>query len=137
MARERRAWSKQYQSRAPKPPNREAIRHYKDHAKGLADNQFVDSPPPRITLAKKEQAELELWLPEGCDQRVLGPSGRDQLQESWIYSNSQKNCFVLVHVDRTTSIERRSTTYSSIDLLMMYWGGDAIRWVEKRNINPA
>lgn len=151
MAKERRAWAKQFSRRGYMQPNREIIKEYKNHAQGLGlDEQVIDqmviiiqkregvSNPhvPKMDgegrkAALKRQAELEAVLPNGCDQRIVGPSGRDCLQESWIYFNSQRNCFVLVHVDLTTCTERRSTTYSSLELLMMCWQGDAVRWMKK------
>ena len=138
LRRQKRAWAKSLQRRGMMQPNRDVIRNYKLHARGLEDVEFVDRIAAEILPDFKRrqklalQDKIEAGMPEGCDHRVVGPSGKDQLQESWIYSNSKRNCFVLVHVDLTTSIERKSVTYSSLDLLMMCWEGDAIRWREKR-----
>lgn len=137
LQRQRRAWAKSLQRRGMQVPNREVIRNYKAHAKGLEDKEFVDRIADAILPHKmkekfRKQAELEAGLPEGCDHRVLGPTGRDALQESWIYSNAQRNCFVLVHVDLETRIERKSMAFSSLELLMMRWEGGAINWREKR-----
>lgn len=137
LQRQRRAWAKSLNRRGMMVPNREVIKNYKLHAKGLEDKEFVDRIadailPHRMKEKFRKQAELEAGLPEGCDHKVLGPTGRDALQESWIYSNSQRNCFVLVHVDLETRIERNSPPYSSIELLMMFWEGGAIQWREKR-----
>lgn len=138
LQRQRRAWAKSLQRRGMMQPNRDVIKNYKLHARGLEDREFVDSiareilPDYQRRVKLARQAQLEAGMPEGCDQRVLGPTGKDCLQESWIYSNSQKNCFVLVHVDLTTRIERKSVPFSSKELLLMCWEGGAINWREKR-----
>lgn len=134
MARERRAWAKAYQKRAPKPPNREAIRHYADHVRGLEDNQFVDSPPPVIPPKKREQALLELMLPDDVDLSVRGPTVPDMYQETLIYFNAKKTKFVLVLRDLENKIERVSTVYSSKELLVMCWGMDRVYWVGRRPV---
>lgn len=139
MRRQKRAWAKSLQRRGLMQPNRDVIKEYKAHARGLEDKDFVDSVANEILPFKnkeklRRQAELEAGLPDNCDHRIIGPTGRDALQESWIYFNSQKNCFVLVHVDLEESIERKSQTYSSLEMLMMVWEGGAIRWREKRVI---
>lgn len=134
MTRERRAWAKAYQKRAPKPPNREAIRHYASHVKGLKDDQFVDSPAPEITVQQKQQALLELMLPDDVDLSFHGPTVPDIYQETLIYFNSRKTKFVLVLRDLEQKIERVSTVYSSKELLMTCWGMDRVAWVGKREI---
>lgn len=136
MQRQRRAWAKSLQRRGMMVPNRDVIKNYKHHARGLEDAEFVDRIAEEIIPDFKrreklfQQAVKEAGLPEGCDQRVLGPTGKDNLQESWIYSNSQRNCFVLVHVDLETRIERKSMAFLTLELLMMEWEGGAIRWRE-------
>ena len=138
MQRQRRAWAKSLQRRGMMVPNRDVIKNYKEHARGLADAEFVDRIAEEIIPDFKrreklyQQAVIEAGLPEGCTQRVLGPTGKDNLQESWIYSNSQKNCFVLVHVDLETRIERKSMAFLTLELLMMEWAGGAIRWRDIR-----
>lgn len=137
--RQRRAWAKSLARRGMQVPNREVIKNYKLHAQGLEDKEFVDRIadaiiPHQLKEKFRKQAELEAGLPEGCDHRVLGPTGRDNLQESWIYSNAQRNCFVLVHVDLETRIERKSMSFSSLELLMIEWEGGAIRWRDKRKL---
>jgi len=154
MARQRRAWAKQYRQRSFMVPNREVIKEYKHHAAGLdVDERVIDelvilqqvkdkNPNPGIPrmtsdarkAALKRQAELEVET--HCELRVVGPTGRDELQESWIYFTARKDCFVLVHRDLEQRIERRSTTYSSKELLTMCWEGGAIRWVNKKIIEP-
>jgi|SRR5882724_6058826 len=135
MARQRRAWAKQYEKRAPKPPNREAIRHYASHVKGLEDNQFVDSPPPVIPPKKKEQALLELMLPDDVDMSIRGPTIPDIYQETLIYFNPKKTKFVLVLRDLEKRIERVSTVFSSKELLIMSWEMDRVFWVGKRPVD--
>ncbi len=134
MARERRAWAKAYQRRTPKPPNREAIQHYAAHARGLEDNQFVDSPPPKITAKQKQQALLELMMPTDCDMSVRGPTTPDIFQESLIYFNPTKTKFVLVIKDLEQRIERISIVFSSKELLIMCWEMDRVNWVGRRSI---
>lgn len=154
MKRQRRAWAKQFRQRGYMAPNREVIREYKHHAAGLeVDERTIDEliilqqikekhPNPGVPqmtsdarkAALKRQAELE--KDTGCEMRVLGPSGRDQLQESWIYFTSRRDCFVLVHRDLDIGIERRSTTFSSMELLTMCWERGAIPWVNKKPIEP-
>lgn len=154
MARQRRAWAKQYRQRSFMVPNREVIKEYKHHAKGLeVDERVIDeliilqqikdkNPNPGIPqmvseerkAALRRQAELEMET--NTDLRVLGPTGRDALQESWIYFNSQKTCFVLQHIDKIDGIERKSVTYSSRELLMMCWEGGQVRWNNKKRIEP-
>lgn len=154
MARQRRAWAKQYRQRSFMVPNREVIKEYKHHAKGLEVDERVidelvilqqikDKNPnpgiPRMTseerkAALKRQAELE--ADTGTELRIIGPTGRDQLQESWIYFTSRKDCFVLVHRDLDLRIERRSVTFSSKELLIMCWERDAINWATKKRIEP-
>lgn len=137
MVRQRRAWAKQLNRKGGFTPNREVIKNYKLHARGLEDRAFVDRIANEVApLKNKErlykQAMQEAGLPDGCDNRVLGPTGRDCLQESWIYSNSRRDCFVLVHIDMEQEIERKSPVFSSLELLMMCWEGGAIRWVSKK-----
>lgn len=138
LKRQRRAWAKSLQRRGMMQPNREVIKNYKEHARGLEDVEFVDRIATEIIpdFAKRQklakQAQLEAALPDGCDQRVLGPTGKDELQESWIYFNSQRNCFVLVHVDHTSRTERKSQPFSSLVLLEMCWEGGSIRWRDER-----
>jgi hypothetical protein len=138
--KQRRAWAKSLQRRGMMQPNREVIRNYKDHARGLEDREFVDRVAAEVIPDFKRrqqlyrQAQIEAGLPEGCDQRVLGPTGKDALQESWIYSNAQRNCFVLVHTDWEQEIERKSMAFLSIEVLMMCWEGGAINWVDKRKV---
>jgi len=134
MARERRAWAKAYQRRTPKPPNREAIQHYAAHARGLEDNQFVDSPPPKITSKQKQQALLELMMPVDCDMSVRGPTAPDIFQESLIYFNPTKTKFVLVIKDLEQRTERISIVFSSKELLIMCWEMDRVCWVGRRSI---
>jgi hypothetical protein len=134
MARERRAWAKAYQRRTPKPPNREAIQHYAAHARGLEDNQFVDSPPPVITAKQKQQALLELMMPIDCDMSVRGPTTPDIFQESLIYFNPTKTKFVLVIKDLEQRTERISYVFSSKELLILSWEQDMVCWVGKRSI---
>lgn len=134
MARERRAWAKAYERRTPKPPNREAIQHYKSHVKGLEDNQFVDSPPPVLTLKQKQQTLLELLMPIDCDMSVRGPTIPDELQESLIYFNATKTKFVLVLRDLEQRIERISVVFSSKELLVMCWEMDKVRWEGNRKL---
>ncbi len=134
MARERRAWAKAYQRRTPKPPNREAIQHYATHARGLEDNQFVDSPPPKISVKQKQQALLELMMPVDCDMSVRGPTNPDIFQESLIYFNPTKTKFVLVIKDLEQRIEHISIVFSSKELLIMCWEMDRVVWVGNRSI---
>lgn len=138
LQRQKRAWAKSLQRRGMMQPNRDVIKNYKLHARGLEDREFVDRVAAEVLPDFKrrqklyQQAKIEAGLPEGCDHRVLGPTGKDNLQESWIYSNSQRNCFVLVHIDWEQEIERKSMAFLSIDNLMMCWEAGAIKWVEKR-----
>jgi len=143
MKRMRRAWARPLAHSGGKQPNRMVIQQYKHHAKGLEDAEFVDRVasailPHNVVLQHRQQlykqAQLEAGLPDGVDLRVLGPTGRDIYQESWIYFNSQKTCFVLVHRDLNKCIERKSTTYSSKELLLICWEGDRVAWVEKKAI---
>lgn len=134
MARERRAWARAYQRRTPKPPNREAIQHYAAHARGLEDNQFVDSPPPKISAKQKQQALLELMMPVDCDMSVRGPTAPDIFQESLIYFNPTKTKFVLVIKDLEQRTERISIVFSSKELLIMCWEMDRVCWVGNRSI---
>jgi hypothetical protein len=134
MARERRAWAKAYQRRTPKPPNREAIQHYAAHARGLEDNQFVDSPPPKISAKQKQQALLELMMPIDCDMSVRGPTVPDIFQESLIYFNPTKTKFVLVIKDLEQKLERISIVFSSKELLIMCWEMDRVCWIGNRSI---
>ena len=134
MARERRAWAKAYQRRTPKPPNREAIQHYAAHAKGLEDNQFVDSAPPALTLKQKQQALLELLLPDDVNMHVRGPTEPDIFQESLIYFNARKTKFVLVLRDLEQRIERVSYVFSSKELLITCWEMDRVNWAGNRAI---
>ena len=140
MVRQRRAWFNDLRGRGLKVPNRDVIKEYKHHAKGLEDAEFVDTIATEILpdFQRRQklyrQAQLEAGMPDNCDQRVLGPTGKDNTQESWIYSNSQKNCFVLIHVDLIECIERKSMTFASLDTLMLEWEGGAIRWRENRKI---
>lgn len=142
MARQRRAWFNNLRGRGLKVPNRDVIKEYKHHAQGLADVEFADRVASEIIpdFEKRKklalQAQQEAALPSGCDNRVLGPTGKDNLQESWIYSNARRDCFVLIHVDLEQSIERTSQTYSTLELLMMCWEGGAIKWVQKRSTKP-
>jgi len=152
MKRMRRAWARSLVRKGGFNPNREVIKEYSLRARGLAvDETAADKiaaellrkdgegplekriPPGRVEALQK-QAELEAELPNACNMRVIGPTGVDQLQESWIYFNSRKDCFVLVHRDLTEGIERKSTAYSSKELLLMCWEGDAILWVSKKLI---
>lgn len=138
MARQRRAWFNGMRARGLKVPNRDVIKEYKHHARGLEDREFVDRIAseiiPDFERRKKlaEQARIEADLPDGCDHRVLGPTGKDNLQESWIYSNSQRNCFVLVHIDLEKEIERKSMAFPTLELLVMCWEGGAVRWETKK-----
>lgn len=141
MRRQRRAWAKSLTRSGGKQPNRDVIKMYKHHARGLEDETFVDTVADLVApfadkQKLKRQAELEAGMPPECTLRVLGPTGRDQLQESWIYFNSRKTCFVLVHMDLEQRIELRSTTYSSKELLVMCWEGGRVDWVDKKSIQP-
>jgi len=150
MARQRRAWAKEFRQRNFRQPNREVINEYKQRNLGLeVDEAHINAlvilqqikekdPNPGIPVMVSEerkavlrrQAELEASI--DCDMRVLGPTGRDALQESWIYFNSLKTCFVLLHIDKVDGIERKSTTYSSKELLLMYWEAGQVRWINEK-----
>lgn len=142
LKRQRRAWAKQYRRRGLMVPNREVIQEYKERAQGLAihmdaaDVAAEALMPGKIEIRErlKEQAQLEAELPNGCNLRIAGPTGKDQLQCSWIYFTARKDCFVLVHTDLEKSIERRSTTYSSLEFLIFCWENDAIKWVYNKKI---
>lgn len=138
MKRMRRAWANSLRGRGMMQPNRDVIKQYARAARGLEDKEFVDrladSKGPFIGAKKevlKQQGELEAWLPEGCNMRFLGPGPKTPWQESFVYHNSRRDCFVVIHWDIQLGIERRSTTYSSKELLLMCWDMDAIQWVYK------
>jgi hypothetical protein len=138
LARQRRAWAKSLSRRGMMQPNRDVIKQYALAARGLQDEEFVDRVADTIKVRNREalkiQGELEGWLPDSCNMRFSGPGPNNPFQECFTYHNSRKDCFVVVHKDLTLGIERRSTTYSSKELLLMCWGMDAIQWVFKRLI---
>ncbi len=136
MKRMRRAWARSLSHKGGFEPNREVIKEYALRARGLGEEgPIVDyGIQPGKLEALKRQAELEAELPNGCDNRVIGPTGVDCLQESWIYFTSRKDCFVLVHRDLEQGIERKSVTFSTKELLIMVWEGGAIPWAEKKRI---
>jgi len=141
LQRQRRAWAKSLGRKGLQQPNRDIIKMYKHHAKGLEDKDFVDRAADQLgpAIAKRKEAlakqgELEAWLPDGCDMKFQGPGPSSPFQESWVYHNSRKDCFVVIHLDKYNGIERRSTTYSSKELLLMCWEGNAIQWVYKAAI---
>lgn len=142
LMRQKRAWANSLRGRGMMQPNRELIRMYADHARGLEDREFVDSMAnalgPAIAARKealKKQGEFEAWLPKDCNLRFAGPGPNiPGHQECMSYTNSRKDCFVVVHRDIKSGIERRSTTYSSKELLTMCWELDTIVWVYKAPI---
>lgn len=141
MVRMRRAYAKTFRPRNYQQPVRELVKTYVEHAQGLVDQTFVDVVGAELEKRKlidrekvKQQSELETWLPKGCDMKFRGPGPSTPFQESWTYHNSRKDCFVVIHLDKHNGIERRSTTYSSKELLLMCWDGDAIQWVYKQKI---
>ena len=156
MVRMRRSQPKTFRQRNYFQPNREIIKEYQNRAAGLGvDEAVIDEmimlqklkekdPHPGVhhmtgegrKAALKRQAELEAKMPNQCELRVLGPTGRDELQQSWIYFNPTKTCFVLVHIDNTQNIQRMSMTYPSKDLLMLSWELGRVLWVEKKSIEP-
>lgn len=135
LRRQKRAWANNLRGRGMMQPNRDVIKQYALAARGLEDTEFVDRLADPIPVknreALKQQGELEAWLPDGCDMRFRGPGVNNPFQECFTYHNSQKNCFVVIHVDIAMGIERRSTTYSSKELLLMCWDMDTIVWVYK------
>lgn len=149
MARQRRAWSKEYQRRGYMQPNREVIKEYKQRAKGLAVfedtvdrliSELVSPGRKEIKATQKEkeavlrQAQLEASLPLECEQRVRGPGPQHARLESFIYFNSRKTQFVLVHRDLNERIERVSQTYPTKEILLMCWEGDNVLWKVKKAI---
>lgn len=140
MKRMRRAYAKTFTPRNYLVPNRDMIKALKDSANGLVDTAFVDTVGIELKLHEeklrhlRKQATLENWLPKDCILKTLGPGPRTPFQESWTYCNSRKDCFVVIHLDKHNGIERRSTNYSSKELLNMCWDGDAIQWVYKAAI---
>lgn len=149
MARQRRAWAKDYQRRGFMAPNREVIKEYKERAKGLAVfedaadrllSELVSPGKKEILASQREkyavlrQAQLEAHLPLECEQRVRGPGPQHARLESFIYFNSRKTQFVLVHRDLNEGIERVSQPYPNKDLLLMSWEGDSVLWKVKSKI---
>lgn len=149
MQRQRRAWAKDYQRRGMMQPNRDVIKEYKQRAKGLAVFEYsVDQAisymmadgrkeiiqKQRAVEATLRQAQLEACLPMDCEQRVRGPGPQHALLESFIYFNSKKTLFVLVHRDLNEGIERVSQPYPNKDLLLMSWEGDSVLWKMKKAI---
>lgn len=140
MARMRRAYAKTFRPRNYQQPNRDMIKALNLAAQGLVDETFVDIEANALKIHEqkmrhlRKQATLENWLPKDCHLKTLGPGPQTPFQESWTYCNSRKDCFVVVHLDKHNGIERRSTTYSSKELLLMCWEGDAIQWVYKNKI---
>lgn len=142
--RQRRAWAKSLGYKGGFTPNREVIKSYKLHARGLEDADFVDSvvnsvaPYLRGQRDKKEklaaQGAIEAWLPDDCILKSTGPGPENQYERWLTYSNSRKDCLVVVHMDLHNGIERRSSTFSSRDYVMLAWELDAIKWVYKKPI---
>ncbi len=149
MARQRRAWSKDYQRRGYMQPNREVIQEYKQRAKGLAvfddavDRLLSELVSPgkkeikkdqRLREAVLQQAQLEAALPMDCTMRVRGPGPQHARLESFLYFNSQKTKFVLVHRDLNEGIERVSQPYPTKEVILLCWEGDNVLWKMKRQI---
>lgn len=140
--RMRRAWGKSFSRSKLLQPNRMMVSMYADHARGLEDKKFIDrvgtAMGPAIAKrleALQKQGEFEAWLPKDCNLRFAGPGPNiPGHQECVSYTNSRKDCFVVVHRDIKSGIERRSTTYSSKELLTMCWELDTIVWVYKAPI---
>lgn len=91
------------------------------------------TPHGRIE-ALRRQGELEAVMPDGCDLRIRGPGPSNCYQESFIYFNAQKTCWLVLHRDLRKRIQRRSITYSSKELLLMLWNMDKTTWVERISI---
>lgn len=116
-------------------PNQEILAGYKERAKSLAfDEAFWDwvSPPrfkgvPPARYAVLQQIEkLEERFPLKLCFSIISTS----FQKCLIFFNSEKTCFVVVHVDYVKGIFRRSLAYSNKERAVSAWNTSKVRWVE-------
>lgn len=150
MKRQRRAWARPLSRKSGTAPNRTVIDQYKMSARGLMiDEKEVDALAAKIlkkeggtpiekrdtparVAALKRQAELERKLPDGCDLSFRGPGPTNLYQESIVYFNARRTSFVILYKDLRKKEQRRSASFPSKELLILYWNEywDKITWVE-------
>ena len=151
MVRMRRAWAKPLERKSGIRPNRIVINEYKERAKGLAiDEKEADKTaaallgeregfkgvPPGKVEALKRQGELEAIL-DDATFRIRGPGPSNHYQESFIYFNSKKTVWRVLHRDLRRKVESLSIVYTTQEALRLRWEMDKITWIEYRPIVPA
>lgn len=139
MKRQRRAWAVPLSRSSGMNPNRIVINEYKDRARGLMlEDDISDSVIQKHahsmqhSAALKRQAELELKL--DTQLRFRGPGPCNNLEESWVYFNSQQTVYCIVHTDKKLGIARRSIAYSCKEILITKWNMRKTTWVELRSL---
>lgn len=74
------------------------------------------------------QAKYELEL--GNAMRFRGPGPCNNYEESWIYFNSSRSAFFILHLDKKIGIQRKSISYSCKEILITKWNMGKVTWVE-------
>jgi hypothetical protein len=135
IRRQRRAWAVSFERSGMKTPNRVVINEYKQRAKGLMlDDDISESiiqkfaHDERRRVALEHQAKMELLIEEGL--RFKGPGPDNKYEESWVYFNSQRTSFFVIHRDKSLGIERRSILYSCKEILITKWNMGKVTWAE-------
>lgn len=138
MKRQRRAWAIPLSRNGGQTPNRIVINEYKNRARGLMiEDDISESIIQKLCHdtqkkeALKRQASFELEL--GDALRYRGPGPNNEQEESWVYFNSQKTGFFILHKDKKLGIERKSITFSSKEVLYFKWAKGKVTWVEIRD----
>lgn len=90
----------------------------------------------RKMAALARQGRLEALL-DTADLRIRGPGPSNSYQESFMYFNSQKTIWRVLHRDLKEKIESLSIVYPSKEALIIRWEMDKITWIEYRSIVPA
>lgn len=135
MKRMRRAWATPLSRASGCNPNRIVINEYKQRARGLMLDddisesiiqKFCHEADRREALARQAKYELEL----GNAMRFRGPGPCNNYEESWIYFNSSKSAFFILHLDKKIGIQRKSISYSCKEILITKWNMGKVTWVE-------
>lgn len=144
LKRQRRAWNKYGNMKSGIQPSRIVLEEYKQRARGLAfDKSIADKialgfkgiTPARLEAIKR-QAEEEARLPEDVTLCFKGPGPCNVYQESWIWTNSKRTVWLVVHKDFKRRVQRTSIIYSSKEVLVIKWEMGKITWKDAETIPP-
>lgn len=150
MARERRAWAKQYSRPAGIVPNRGIIRQYKETAKGIG----IDEQEVEILMLKMYGHGPYLGTPAGRrDVIELLRELRKQVPEMQFFQvldnaflrlrlfyGSERGAptrYILVLDDKRLQVTKMSLSYHSKERALQCWSNQTVRWVHRQSCSVA